>query len=517
MEADFSPRPHKEAVALIAGKQPVTKKVFNQLLPELRARAFTVAGISSMDALQRIRDAVSSVPLGANGGQTWDQAKAQIVDELDPYLGDGADYRATLILRTNGFQAFSSSIHNAGMADEDTTHFQYLHGECKVPTPSHLALNGIVLPKDDPFWETHTGPWGHLGCVCYLRPMNPDLVDDEKAKDEKRNPEDRNVITGPALKQLHHGDILRAGVHYDVNIDGPDNSGFSWSPGDFKIPLKELEKRYDPEVWSEFQTWAQKEMLNDNQSVWDWLLSTDKSAPRRKRAAPAQPEPPGKIPEGIRLLAEKFKEAKFSAEMIHQVKALPAAVAPLLENLYVQNAGRSSAFYRRSEKTIHLKRDIKTWSGAPDTMVHEVGHHLHYESGTITENHTAPEFKLAAINDWQKVEDWAAKQIGPDWKDKLKQTTDPYARLDAIKNALGYKAAWPELSLTDQKRISRFGDTIMGLSSGKYGFGHDPSYMYTNGLKEVFTHAWTGLVDKDNEFGSLFSGVTDEVRRVLKL
>jgi len=47
MDFDFSPTPHAEALALIAGKTPVAKSVFNRLLPELKARAFTVAGISS--------------------------------------------------------------------------------------------------------------------------------------------------------------------------------------------------------------------------------------------------------------------------------------------------------------------------------------------------------------------------------------------------------------------------------------------------------------------------------------
>lgn len=296
MDFDFTPTPHAEAVALLTGKPVVSKAVFKRLLPELRARAFTVAGVSSVNALQRIRDAVASVPLGAAGGQTWDQAKRQIVDELDPYLGDGSDFRATLVLRTNGFQAFSASIHDAGMADEDTTHFQYLHGECEVPTPSHLALNGVILPKDDPFWDTHTGPWGHLGCMCYKRPMNEDQVADEKADDAKRNPEDRNVIEGPALKQIHHGDIIRGGVHYNVDYDGPDNAGFKWSPGDFKIPLKDLEAKYDPEVWSGFQTWAQGTALDGQHSVWDWLSDTSAKSP----PAPAKPMLP----------ALEFKTAK---------------------------------------------------------------------------------------------------------------------------------------------------------------------------------------------------------------
>jgi hypothetical protein len=273
MEKIFTPAPHKEAVALIAGKPVMVKRVFNQLLPELRARAFTVAGIESANCLQRIRAAVSAVPTGGEDGLTWDQAKRQIVDELDPYLGDGADYRAELVLRVNTFQAYSASIHEVAHADADTTHLQYLHGECEVPTPSHLALNGVTLPKNDPFWATHTGPWGHLGCVCYVRPMNSDLVDEERKKDETRNPEDRNVIEGPALKKLNEGEILRNGQRYDVSYDGPDNSGFKWTPGDFKIPLKDLEKKYDPDVWSTFQAFAQKTPLDEKQSVWDWLSS----------------------------------------------------------------------------------------------------------------------------------------------------------------------------------------------------------------------------------------------------
>ena len=513
MDADFSPSPHTEAAALIAGKPAVAKRVFNQLLPELKARAFTVAGIESANGRQRIRDAVAAVPLG---DQTWDQAKRQIVDELDPYLGDGADWRAELVLRVNGFQAFSSSIYNVAQADEDTTHLQYLHGECEVPTPSHLALNGVVLPKDDSFWDTHIGPWGHLGCVCYVRPMNPDLVDDERKKDEDKNPEDRNVIEGPALKQLRDGTLMRGGQGHDVSIDGPDNDGFKWHPDDFRIPLKDLQAKYDPEVWSQFQAFAQGVQLNEKQTLWDWLRGSAESPASRPAPAAALKSPAAsQIPEGISELAKKFKALKFSPQMVEKVKALPPAVSPLLENLSVASSGRSGAHYSRSEKTIYLKKNIKDWSGQPDAMIHEIGHHLHYETGTITQLHTAPEFKIAATEDWKRFEQWAEKAIGEDWQDKL--SGGIAGQVEALSSALGYKGEWETFAMADKKRISRFADTIMGLSGGRYGFGHPRNYMSFNGLKEAFTHAWAGLVDSDVEYGKLFSGVTAEVRRVLNL
>ncbi len=73
---------------------------------------------------------------------------------------------------------------------------------------SHLALNGITLPKNDPFWDKHMPPW-EWGCRCRIRPMNTDLVDEERDKDKDRPPEDRNVVEGPALDQLRNGTLLR--------------------------------------------------------------------------------------------------------------------------------------------------------------------------------------------------------------------------------------------------------------------------------------------------------------------
>lgn len=263
-------------MALIKGKSPVASKVFYGLLPELRGRAFTVSGVEGANVLQRVRDAIAALPqgIGPDGEAfTWESQKALIVDELEPFLGEeGAQVRAQTLLRTSGFQAFSSVIWNVAQADEDTTHLQYIHGDqAKDPTPSHEALDGIVLPKDDPFWLTHTGPWGHLGCVCYVRPMNPDLVEEERAKDaEQKNPEARNVIEGPALDQLRNGTFMRDGRRYDVSA--PEDPGaFRWHPDDLRLPLGQLKERYDAPVWEAFEVWARGTMVGDKTSVWDWL------------------------------------------------------------------------------------------------------------------------------------------------------------------------------------------------------------------------------------------------------
>lgn len=272
----FKPTPHEEAAALIEGKPPLVKRIFNELLPELRGRAFTVAGIQSANVLQAIRDEVAAVPRG----QKWNDSKAAIAQALEPYLGDGTEEgsatrtRAELVLRVNSYQAFSSAAYRTAHEDPVTTHLQYLHGDCDVPTPSHLALNGVVLPKDDPFWLTHTGPWGHLGCVCYFRTMSPGQVAEVKAKDEKRNPEDQLVVEGPALRKLNEGTLVRGSRTYDVSPPSDPNA-FHWHPDNLRIDLAQLKERYDPEVWAVFETFAKKETIDGVTTVWKWLTEKD--------------------------------------------------------------------------------------------------------------------------------------------------------------------------------------------------------------------------------------------------
>ena len=96
MDISYQPSPHKEAIALIEDRPVVSSQVFHALLPELRARAFAVSGLHDANILQAVRDEVASVPAGV----TWEKARANIRDALEPFLGEeGAKIRAELVLR----------------------------------------------------------------------------------------------------------------------------------------------------------------------------------------------------------------------------------------------------------------------------------------------------------------------------------------------------------------------------------------------------------------------------------
>jgi SPP1 gp7 family putative phage head morphogenesis protein len=270
-------QPHEEAARLIEGKAPVAREVFDGLLPELRGRAFTITGIEGAAALQRVRDEIATVPRGA----TWAEAKEQIVAVLEPWLGeepgpDGgqtpSERRAELLLRTHAFQAFQAGNWRVAQEDEDTTHLQYLATEDDHVRDSHLALNGVILPKDDPFWDAHFPPW-EWGCRCRVRPINPDLLAEARAADDDRAPDERLVLEGPALDQLRNGTLLRGGRRYDVTPSrdrGTAGAAFQWHPDDLRLPLDQLKERYDPEVWSAFESWAKGQEAIPRQTVLEW-------------------------------------------------------------------------------------------------------------------------------------------------------------------------------------------------------------------------------------------------------
>jgi SPP1 gp7 family putative phage head morphogenesis protein len=284
-------QPHEEAAAILRSKPAVTRAVFDKLLPELRARAITVTGLEGLNQIERIRAEIEDFTRGqTTGGEpvTWNEAKQRIADTLAAAFGseEAAATRATLLLRTHAFQAYQAANWRVAQEDDDTTHLQYLATEDDRVRDSHLALNGIILPKDDPFWNDHFPPWD-WGCRCRVRPINPDLLELERARDLKRKPEDRLVLEGPALEKLRQGQITRGelrdrngrvvsmGTH-DVTAPAArgEPGAYQWHPDNLRLDAKTLRARYSEDEWKQFTAWARRTKITPDQTVLDWIENT---------------------------------------------------------------------------------------------------------------------------------------------------------------------------------------------------------------------------------------------------
>jgi SPP1 gp7 family putative phage head morphogenesis protein len=301
----FTAVPHNEAIDFIQSKPAVSRAVFDGLLPELRARAFTITGIESANVLQTVRDIVGDLP----AGQTWDSLKSKIVDAISPYIIDpnatpqeqadqlaAAEAKAELLLRVHGQEAYAAAAYR--VMDGQRQIFPYWQyqtmGDSHV-RPTHRALDGLVLPAESPFWQTHFPPWD-WGCRCIVIPLSRAGVEHIRQQDEKKPMEQRRVLEGPLLRELELNNRVVKGINDITNVQSPFQRGetgaFHWHPGELTIPLDELKARYDPQVWSKFENWARAtEIPNENRTVWNWI----NDEPGAPEIASVTPPPAPKI------------------------------------------------------------------------------------------------------------------------------------------------------------------------------------------------------------------------------
>ena len=210
--------PNEAAADYIHGKAVADPEHFGNLPPQLKQRAFTVAGIEQLDALQRIRDAVAKLPQGAS----WDEAKKEIAAEISPFVGGdmkAARAKAEMQLRIHGFQAYAVARHQEQMETIDVfPYWKYVTvGDSRV-RPAHAALDGKVLRADDPWWKTHYPPWD-WGCRCIV-------------------------------EQLDEEDAMAAGVTDGKQMPTPERSGsFAFDPTNAAIDLDALRAGRDEPDW----------------------------------------------------------------------------------------------------------------------------------------------------------------------------------------------------------------------------------------------------------------------------
>ena len=339
----FTAVPNQEAIDFIQSKQVMSRDVFDQLLPELQARAFTISGAVPADVMQTVRDLVAGLP----AGQPWDVQKKLIAESISPYFVDpaateevqaeqsaAAEAKAELLLRIHGQEAYAAAAYK--VMDRQRAVFknwQYqTMGDARV-RPTHAALDGIVLPADSPFWDLHYPPWD-WGCRCIVIPLSDSDVADVAKRDADKPVEQRSILEGPLLRELELNNRLVRGMNNITNVAPPQGvNAFRFDPGAAKIDIDYLRAKYSPEVWQQFESWAQKTKLPDGRTVYEWL--TDEAAPAAEAAPeiaiPPAPAEADAAAAAIKKQAQEIVDAVAAGELEQE-----AGVAKLIQLGYTE-------------------------------------------------------------------------------------------------------------------------------------------------------------------------------------
>jgi hypothetical protein len=161
-------RPFAEQIAFFRAKlgNLVPTQAWDDLWKSQHDRAFMVAGAQSADLLADLAAAVDrGITEGIGIGQFRKDFAALVKKHGWDYTGE-FNWRTRIILRTNAATSYAAG-RLAQLREGGFSHWMYKHGGSQDPRPQHLAWDGLVLPADHPFWQTHAPPNG-WGCSCRI-------------------------------------------------------------------------------------------------------------------------------------------------------------------------------------------------------------------------------------------------------------------------------------------------------------------------------------------------------------
>ena len=173
--------PNRVARDYIREKATISPKAFGKLPAALKGRAFTAARIEDINTLSEIQDLIAQLPQGGDWKQLREGIAQQIGIDQPAVLA-----RAELLLRVNGMAAYAAGRY-ADQVDtiEDFPFWMYKTANDGRERASHKALDGVVLPADDPFWATHYPPW-EWGCRCWVIKLTRSMAEKQGIADPKR-------------------------------------------------------------------------------------------------------------------------------------------------------------------------------------------------------------------------------------------------------------------------------------------------------------------------------------------
>ena len=166
--ASFAARKPRAAARLADPfADPATQKIW----AEEHALAFTVAGMARDDILAALRDGLTEVIAGKLSREEWlEGARARLIKagywREEGEKGGITPSRLQLIFDTNTANAYHGGRWQR-LEERRETHpyLMYLTKRDHRVRPEHRAWEGLILPIDHPFWQTHFPPNG-FRCRC---------------------------------------------------------------------------------------------------------------------------------------------------------------------------------------------------------------------------------------------------------------------------------------------------------------------------------------------------------------
>jgi len=177
--------PFAEQIDFLRAKLNLPTDRWDDIERSAHDRAFIVAGAAKADLLNDLRGAVDQAVRGGSLDRFRKDFDAIVARHgWTGWTGEGSPagvaWRTKVIYQTNLLTSYAAGRYRQLTEPEmRASHpvWEYIHSDSVLhPRPQHQAWNGLTLPADHPFWQTHYPPNG-WGCRCRVRARARPLPD----------------------------------------------------------------------------------------------------------------------------------------------------------------------------------------------------------------------------------------------------------------------------------------------------------------------------------------------------
>ena len=161
------------AVAWFRARVPMDEADFADLSDALKAQAFHVAGVTQLELVTQVWEALDAA---ITDGTTLDDFKDAIQDKLTSAWGGEQPYRTEAVFRTwvqRSYAAGRYETMTSPVVKKLRPYWEFVAIDDSRTSDECSDANGTLLPVDDPYWATHNPPL-HVNCRSTVISRTPD-------------------------------------------------------------------------------------------------------------------------------------------------------------------------------------------------------------------------------------------------------------------------------------------------------------------------------------------------------
>lgn len=215
----------KEAIDFYKQKIRLPSSGWTDIWQEQNSHGFVVAGAAQDALLEDLYNAVAQAK-ESGGYDVFKKSFNDIVAKHGWAHSGTPGWRSKVIYDTNITQAYNAGREKQMQAVKHLRPYgMYRHTSIEHPRLEHKAWNGLILPLDDPWWDTHT-PQNGWGCKCRKYSLSRLEASREWEKNGKTGPDTAPPIEWEERVVGKNGTNPRT-VRTPKGID----PGFAYNPG----------------------------------------------------------------------------------------------------------------------------------------------------------------------------------------------------------------------------------------------------------------------------------------------